>query len=94
MPAAQCSTGEQKALLVGLLLAQARLVSEMSGHPPILLLDEIGAHFDSDRREALYNMIDDLGGQAWMTGTEASLFSTLHNRAIHFEVAEGAVFTS
>ena len=94
MPSAQCSTGEQKALLVGLLLAQARLVSEVSGHPPILLLDEIGAHFDGDRRAALYDMIDDLGCQAWMTGTEPELFSTLHNRASHFRVAEGDVFAS
>ena len=68
MEAERCSTGEQKALLVGLVLAHARLVADMTGHAPVLLLDEIAAHLDEGRRAALFDLVDDLGGQAFMTG--------------------------
>ena len=91
MPAAQCSTGEQKALLVGLMLAHARLTGELHGFAPILLLDEIAAHLDKQRRTALFDMIDDLGCQAWMSGTDVELFDGLGERANYFEVDEGAV---
>lgn len=79
--AERCSTGEQKALLVGLVLAHARLVATMTGHAPVLLLDEIAAHLDEGRRAALFDRIDALGGQAFMTGTDRSMFSALGERA-------------
>lgn len=91
MPAERCSTGEQKALLVGLILAHARLTSELSGMAPILLLDEIAAHFDADRRAALFDILEDLNSQVFMTGTEASLFSSLEGRAWFFNVSAGVV---
>jgi DNA replication and repair protein RecF len=75
MPAALSSTGEQKALLVGLLLAQARLVAERAGMTPILLLDEIAAHLDADRRAALFDLLSRSGGQSFMTGTDAGPFA-------------------
>ena len=70
-PAALGSTGEQKALLIGLILAHADLVTERRGSPPVLLLDEVAAHLDPGRRAALYGRLGG-GGQVWMTGTEAS----------------------
>jgi DNA replication and repair protein RecF len=70
----RCSTGEQKALLLSLILAHAALVTEQRGTPPILLLDEIAAHLDPSRREALFERLAATGAQVWMTGTEASLF--------------------
>ncbi|MBD3774606.1 MAG: DNA replication and repair protein RecF, partial [Rhodobacteraceae bacterium] len=88
MPADQCSTGEQKALLVSLVLANARALSADAGRPPILLLDEVAAHLDADRRAALYDEICALGAQAWMTGTGPELFDTLGSRAQVFEVAD------
>ena len=91
MPAALSSTGEQKALLVGLTLAHARLVGEASGLPPVLLLDEIAAHLDARRRGALFDMLDGLGGQCFMTGTDRALFEALGERAQFLEVAEGDV---
>ncbi len=91
MEAARCSTGEQKALLVGLVLAHARLVGNMTGHAPILLLDEIAAHLDEGRRAALFDLVDDLGGQAFMTGTDQSMFSALGERARYLTVANGSV---
>ena len=91
MPAALCSTGEQKALLIGLLLAHAKLVGELHGAAPILLLDEVAAHLDAERRSALYEMIDKLACQAWMTGTDQSLFEALEDRAQCFNVANGEV---
>ncbi|CAN0654408.1 MULTISPECIES: DNA replication/repair protein RecF [Nitratireductor] len=91
MPAARCSTGEQKALLVGLILAHARLTGELSGSAPILLLDEISAHFDPDRRAALFSILEELNCQAFMTGTEASLFSAIEGRAQFFSVSAGAI---
>ena len=91
MPAAQCSTGEQKALLIGLVLAHARLVGEIAGFTPILLLDEIAAHLDEGRRAALYQMIDTLGCQAWMTGTDKELFSAIADSANFLQVDDGRV---
>ncbi|WP_426230841.1 DNA replication/repair protein RecF [Pararhizobium sp. DWP3-4] len=91
MEAARCSTGEQKALLVGLILAHARLVGNMTGHSPVLLLDEIAAHLDEGRRAALFDLVDDLGGQAFMTGTDQSMFSALGDRARYLTVANGTV---
>src|SRR5690606_41008495 len=88
MPAAQASTGEQKALLVSLILANARALAEDIGAPPILLLDEVAAHLDSGRRAALYDEICALGAQAFMTGTGAELFDALASRAQAFEVAD------
>lgn len=76
-----CSTGEQKALLMGLTLAHARLVGVMTGRAPLLLLDEVAAHFDVKRREALYQELYALGGQIWMTGADPALFSPLRGLA-------------
>ena len=90
MPAALCSTGEQKALLIGLILAHARLVADMTGIVPILLLDEIAAHLDPARRAALFAALDTLGSQCWMTGTDPSLFESAANAA-RFSVSGGAV---
>jgi DNA replication and repair protein RecF len=73
MPAAQSSTGEQKALLLGIVLAHAELVADRRGEPPILLLDEVAAHLDPKRRAALFHRLEGRG-QVWMTATEASLF--------------------
>lgn len=87
------STGEQKALLIGLILAQARLVKQETGQAAILLLDEIAAHLDAGRRAALYDLCVELGGQTFMTGTDASLFdaldTTLGDDADHFTVDDG-----
>lgn len=91
MPAELCSTGEQKALLVGLVLSHARLTGELSGMAPILLLDEIAAHFDHRRRAALFGILDDLGCQVFMTGTERELFSAIEGRAQFLTVSAGAV---
>ena len=77
MPAELCSTGEQKALLIGLVISHARLTAEIAGSAPILLLDEVAAHLDPGRRAALFAILDDLNCQTFMTGTEASLFSSL-----------------
>jgi DNA replication and repair protein RecF len=86
-PAASASTGEQKALLVGLVLAHARLVAEMSGIAPIALLDEIAAHFDPKRRAALFDALTRLGGQAFLTGADPAAFAGLEGRAEMFEVS-------
>jgi DNA replication and repair protein RecF len=91
MPAELCSTGEQKALLVGIVLSHARLSGEMSGSVPILLLDEIAAHLDAGRRAALFSILDELGCQTFMTGTEASLFSSIKGRAQFLTVSHGSV---
>ncbi|MBD3676983.1 MAG: DNA replication/repair protein RecF, partial [Rhodobacteraceae bacterium] len=72
-----CSTGEQKALLISLVLSNARALAQDFGAPPILLLDEVAAHLDADRRAALYDEITALGAQAWMTGTGRELFDAL-----------------
>ena len=88
VPAEQCSTGEQKALLISLILANARALSADLGAAPILLLDEVAAHLDTDRRAALYDELCALGAQALMTGTEAALFDSLGTRAQSFTVTE------
>ena len=88
--ARHCSTGEQKALLISLILANARALSEDFGAPPILLLDEVAAHLDADRRAALYDEIVGLGAQAFMTGTGLELFAALGGAAQYFEVCESA----
>jgi DNA replication and repair protein RecF len=79
--ARDCSTGEQKALLISLILANARALAAQIGAPPILLLDEVAAHLDAGRRAALYREITALGAQAWMTGTGPELFTELGDRA-------------
>ncbi len=81
MPARDCSTGEQKALLIGLVLANARLRAAEDGRPPLLLLDEVAAHLDGERRAALFDELCHLGMQAWMTGTDAVLFDSFEGRA-------------
>jgi DNA replication and repair protein RecF len=83
-----CSTGEQKALLLSLVLANARALREDFGAPPILLLDEVAAHLDTGRRAALYGEVQALGAQAWMTGTGPELFEGLAPGATYFEVTE------
>jgi DNA replication and repair protein RecF len=88
VPARDCSTGEQKALLVSLILANARALADEIGAPPILLLDEVAAHLDAGRRAALYDEVCALGAQAWMTGTGPELFSELGARAQYLEVTE------
>ena len=87
MPAARCSTGEQKALLLGLVLAHAELVAERRGAPPVLLLDEVAAHLDPKRRAALFARLQGRG-QVWMTATEASLFEGIAE-ASRFHVSSG-----
>ena len=90
MPAKVCSTGEQKALLIGLVLAHADLVGRRSaGTAPILLLDEVTAHLDPARRGALFEEILALGTQAWMSGTDLDAFSGLGPRAQKWVVEEG-----
>jgi DNA replication and repair protein RecF len=90
MPAHLCSTGEQKALLIGLILAHAKAVKyARGGLAPLLLLDEIAAHLDSLRRQALFEEIDDLGAQAWLTGTDRDVFAPLAGKAQFFNVADG-----
>ena len=86
--AKDCSTGEQKALLISLILANGRALTESFGAPPILLLDEVAAHLDANRRAALYDEICALGSQAWMTGTGPELFTDLGTRAQRLEVTE------
>lgn len=88
VPARDCSTGEQKALLVSLILANARALAADFGAPPLLLLDEVAAHLDADRRAALYDEIASLGAQAWMTGTEDGLFEAMGDRAQSLLVSE------
>jgi DNA replication and repair protein RecF len=91
MPAEYCSTGEQKAMLIAIVLAEARLQAAERGVAPLLLLDEVAAHLDEERREALFDEICGLPGQTWMTGTDAALFAPLGDRAQHFSVADATV---
>ena len=91
MPADQCSTGEQKALLIGLVLAHARMQAAEQGRRPVILLDEVAAHLDQDRRQALFDLLCDLDTQVWMTGTDPALFSGMQGRARFFTVSDGAV---
>jgi DNA replication and repair protein RecF len=89
MPARLCSTGEQKALLIGLVLAHAELVARRREAAPILLLDEVTAHLDAERRAALFAEILRLKAQAWMTGTDAEAFSWLVGKARFWRVEDG-----
>jgi len=91
MAAELCSTGEQKALLIGIMLSHARLCGEVSGAVPILLLDEVAAHLDASRRGALFEILESLGCQAFMTGTDPVLFDSIADRAQMLRVAGGAV---
>src|SRR4029077_18575692 len=91
MPAALCSTGEQKALLLAILLAQARLLASQRGAAPIMLLDEVAAHLDAERRAALFAEILDLKAQAWLTGTDAALFAGLRQDAQFFAVVDARI---
>jgi DNA replication and repair protein RecF len=91
IPAADASTGEQKALLIGLVLAHAGLLADMSGFAPVLLLDEVVAHLDPSRRAALYAELETLGAQAWMTGADAAAFTDIAARADVLDVAPGKV---
>jgi DNA replication and repair protein RecF len=90
-PAAECSTGEQKALLIGIILAHARLIGRLSGETPILLLDEIGAHLDQARRTDLFRILLELGCQAWLTGTDPGPFSELGEAALNIGIRDGSV---
>lgn len=89
--AEHCSTGEQKALLVAITLANARLIRARRQVSPLMLLDEISAHLDGRRRAALYEELLALGGQVWLTGTDEDLFAGLAGRAEFFAVADGVV---
>jgi DNA replication and repair protein RecF len=89
-PASQGSTGEQKALLLGLILAHADLVAGKRGAPPILLLDEVAAHLDPARRAALFARLEGRG-QVWMTATEAALFDSIGASASRFHVEAGTI---
>lgn len=91
MDAGQCSTGEQKMLLVGLILAAARLSAQDESRVPVLLLDEVAAHLDAKHREALFAQVLNLGCQAWFTGTDANLFTSLKGRAKFYQVDAGRV---
>ncbi len=90
-PAAKCSTGEQKALLFSIILAHADLIAERRKSRPILLLDEVAAHLDPQRRAALFDKLADRGGQVWLTGTEPDLFKDIPDSALHFEVSDGTI---
>jgi DNA replication and repair protein RecF len=89
MEAAICSTGEQKALLVGIILAVAKLQTEQKGFTPLLLLDEIAAHLDEPRRASLFQLIVEMGAQAWITSTESGLFNLFNGQAQHFYIENG-----
>jgi DNA replication and repair protein RecF len=87
--AADASTGEQKALLIGLVLAHARLIADMSGFAPVLLLDEVVAHLDPSRRVALHGELAQLGAQAWLTGADPALFAEIDGAAAMVDVSSG-----
>jgi DNA replication and repair protein RecF len=90
-PAPQCSSGEQKALLIGLMLAKAELIKEIEGASPLILLDEVAAHLDQARRQALFAEISRLSAQAWMTGTDRDLFAPMAENAQIFAVNRGKI---
>jgi DNA replication and repair protein RecF len=91
--AADASTGEQKALLIGLVLAHAGLIGAMTGFAPVLLLDEVAAHLDRDRRAALFEALARLGAQVWMTGADPAAFADLASAQV-FAVSSGKVVRS
>lgn len=88
-PADRCSTGEQKALLISIVLADARLRAAERDVAPLLLLDEVAAHLDQQRRDALFDEIDDLNAQVWLTGTDLATFEGMRNRAQFLDVQAG-----
>ena len=90
-PAGRCSTGRQKAFLVSIVLAEARLRQARHGDLPILLLDEVTAHLDPRRRAELFVALAELGAQSWLTGTEPALFAPLGRTAQLFHVVNGAL---
>jgi DNA replication and repair protein RecF len=90
-PARDCSTGQQKALLVAVVLAEARLRAAAGEQQPILLLDEVAAHLDPERRRGLFEELCALGGQAWLSGTEAAVFAPLGERAQFFTVQDSTL---
>jgi DNA replication and repair protein RecF len=94
IPAADASTGEQKASLIGLVLAHAELLTAMTGFAPMLLLDEVVAHLDPNRRAALYDALDRLGAQVWLTGADPAAFAEVASRAEMFIVGGGTVARS
>ncbi|WP_338822654.1 DNA replication/repair protein RecF [Bradyrhizobium septentrionale] len=89
MPARDASTGEQKALLIGLVLAHATMVAEMTGIVPLLLLDEVVAHLDPNRRKALFDELAKLGAQVWITGADPAAFVDIGPRGEIFDVESG-----
>ena len=89
-----CSTGEQKALLIAIILAHARLQAALRGVAPVLLLDEVAAHLDVTRRRALFDQVLALGSQAWLTGTDTILFAELGGNAHFFSVTDGIIAAS
>lgn len=89
--AARCSTGEQKAMLLSLILAHSDCVARARGARPVLLLDEVAAHLDPSRRAALYERLAGQGGQAWLTGTEAALFADMPGPVTRFRIAGGRI---
>jgi DNA replication and repair protein RecF len=91
MPARDASTGEQKALLIGLVLAHATLVAEMTGIVPLLLLDEVVAHLDPNRRNALFDELAKLGAQVWMTGADPAAFADIGAAGEVFDVESGRI---
>jgi len=91
VPASDCSTGEQKALLIRLVLAHASLITDMTGFAPVLLLDEVVAHLDPSRRTALYKALTGLGGQVWMTGADPAAFAELSGLAEIFTIRSAIV---
>ncbi len=93
-PAELCSTGEQKALLISIVLADARMTAAERGRVPVLLLDEVAAHLDRERREALFAELAAIGAQSWLTGTDSDLFEPLRGQAIFYNVADAAVNTA
>jgi len=91
LDAAHCSTGEQKALLVSLVFATAMLQAEVRRHAPLLLLDEVAAHLDDARRDALFDLVAQMGAQAWMTGTDEAVFAPFGDTAQRFCIEDGRI---
>jgi DNA replication and repair protein RecF len=91
MPAHQCSTGEQKAILIAIVLADVRLLATTTGQAPVVLLDEVAAHLDEDRRNVLYELVLGLGAQIWATGTDIKMFRGLEDRAQFLKVSTGTI---
>jgi DNA replication and repair protein RecF len=90
LPASDCSTGEQKALLIRLVLAHAALIKDMTGFAPVLVLDEVVAHLDPARRASLYSALTSLGGQVWMTGADPAAFVDIAEQAEIFVIRPGS----